>query len=281
MVLENVGVIDGTVLVVYGDTPLLRGSTLAGLLGRSTRPTGNAVTVLTAHVLDPTGYGRIVRGADGAVLAIVEHKDATPEQLAIDEMNSGVYAFDGALLADAVKRVSTGQLPGRGIPDRRAVDPPRGGHRVGAHVAADHVEVEGVNNKAQLAFVRRVLNDRIVHEHMINGVTIIDPASTWIDADVGLEADAVVPSRHPAPRRFRGGRGRGDRPGLHAHRHRRRRGRRGPQRRVRLGRDRRGRLGGPVRLPAPGHPPGREGQDRHLTSRPRTPSSAPAPRCPI
>ncbi|WP_030451993.1 bifunctional UDP-N-acetylglucosamine diphosphorylase/glucosamine-1-phosphate N-acetyltransferase GlmU [Herbidospora cretacea] len=193
VVLENVGVIDGTVLVVYGDTPLLRGSTLAGLLERHAAD-GNAVTVLTAHVPDPTGYGRIVRGDDGAVLAIVEHKDATPEQLAIDEMNSGVYAFDGALLADAVKRVSTVNSQGEEYLTDVLSILREEGHRVGAHVAADHVEVEGVNNKAQLAFVRRVLNDRILHDHMINGVTIVDPASTWIDADVTLEADAVV---HP------------------------------------------------------------------------------------
>ncbi|WP_062346526.1 bifunctional UDP-N-acetylglucosamine diphosphorylase/glucosamine-1-phosphate N-acetyltransferase GlmU [Herbidospora yilanensis] len=193
VVLENVGVIDGTVLVVYGDTPLLRGSTLAGLLERHAAD-GNAVTVLTAHVPDPTGYGRIVRGDDGAVLAIVEHKDATPEQLAIDEMNSGVYAFDGALLADAVKRVSTANSQGEEYLTDVLSILREEGHRVGAHVAADHVEVEGVNNKAQLAFVRRVLNDRILHEHMINGVTIVDPASTWVDADVTLEADAVI---HP------------------------------------------------------------------------------------
>ncbi|GLX98793.1 bifunctional UDP-N-acetylglucosamine diphosphorylase/glucosamine-1-phosphate N-acetyltransferase GlmU [Herbidospora sp. NBRC 101105] len=193
VVLENVGVIDGTVLVVYGDTPLLRGSTLAGLLERHAAD-GNAVTVLTAHVPDPTGYGRIVRGDDGAVLAIVEHKDATPEQLAIDEMNSGVYAFDGALLADAVKRVSSANSQGEEYLTDVLSILREEGHRVGAHVAADHVEVEGVNNKAQLAFVRRVLNDRILHDHMINGVTIVDPASTWIDADVTLEADAVI---HP------------------------------------------------------------------------------------
>ncbi|WP_066371787.1 bifunctional UDP-N-acetylglucosamine diphosphorylase/glucosamine-1-phosphate N-acetyltransferase GlmU [Herbidospora mongoliensis] len=193
IVLENVGVIEGTVLVVYGDTPLLRGSTLAGLLERHASD-GNAVTVLTAHVPDPTGYGRIVRGDDGAVLAIVEHKDATPEQRAIDEMNSGVYAFDGALLADAVKRVSTANSQGEEYLTDVLSILREEGHRVGAHVATDHVEVEGVNNKAQLAFVRRVLNDRIVHEHMINGVTIVDPASTWIDADVRLEADAVI---HP------------------------------------------------------------------------------------
>nr|BFE83702.1 hypothetical protein GCM10020093_063030 [Planobispora longispora] len=111
-VLEEVGAVEGTVLVTYGDTPLLRTSTLAGLLERHAGE-GNAVTVLTAEVPDPHGYGRIVRDGTGAVLEIVEEKDATAEQRAIREMNSGVYAFDGALLADAVKRVSTANVQGR------------------------------------------------------------------------------------------------------------------------------------------------------------------------
>ncbi|WP_214108054.1 bifunctional UDP-N-acetylglucosamine diphosphorylase/glucosamine-1-phosphate N-acetyltransferase GlmU [Acrocarpospora catenulata] len=192
-VLEAVGAIEGTVLVTYGDTPLLRTETLRALLTRHDED-GNAVTVLTAHVPDPTGYGRIIRDATGAVLEIIEHRDATPEQRAITEMNSGVYAFDGTLLADAVKRVSTANSQGEEyLTDVLAILRAEG-HRVGAHIAADFAEVEGVNNKVQLSFARRVLNDRILTEHMLNGVTVIDPASTWIDAGVTLEADAVV---HP------------------------------------------------------------------------------------
>ncbi|MEU4573732.1 bifunctional UDP-N-acetylglucosamine diphosphorylase/glucosamine-1-phosphate N-acetyltransferase GlmU [Nonomuraea sp. ATR24] len=192
-VLEEVGAITGTVLVTYGDVPLLRAETMAELL-RKHEADGNAVTVLTAEVPDPTGYGRIVRDPDGAVLEIVEEKDATPEQRAIKEMNSGIYAFDGALLADAVKRVSTDNAQGEEyLTDVLSIL--RGdGHRVGAHVAADHAEVEGVNDRVQLAHARKVLNQRLLERHMRAGATIVDPASTWIDVGVTIEPDAVI---HP------------------------------------------------------------------------------------
>jgi bifunctional UDP-N-acetylglucosamine pyrophosphorylase/glucosamine-1-phosphate N-acetyltransferase len=192
-VLETVGTIAGTVLVTYGDTPLLRTETLAALL-EAHGENGNAVTVLTAEVPDPTGYGRIIRDPSGAVLEIVEEKDATPRQRAIREMNSGVYAFDGALLADAVKRVSTANVQGEEYLTDVLAILREDGHRVGASVAADYVEVEGVNDRVQLAFVRGVLNRRILDRHMRAGVTVIDPGSTWIDVDVALEPDVVV---HP------------------------------------------------------------------------------------
>ncbi|MFF0306830.1 bifunctional UDP-N-acetylglucosamine diphosphorylase/glucosamine-1-phosphate N-acetyltransferase GlmU [Streptosporangium sp. NPDC004379] len=193
VVLETTGTVDGTVLVTYGDTPLLRTETLAALLERHDRD-GNAVTVLTAEVPDPRGYGRIVRDGTGAVLSIVEEKDATPEQRLIREMNSGVYAFDGRLLADAVKRVSTANAQGEEYLTDVLSILREDGHRVGAHVAADHVEVEGVNDRVQLASARKVLNTRLLEGHMRAGVTVIDPATTWVDVDVTLEPDAVI---HP------------------------------------------------------------------------------------
>lgn len=191
--LEAVGAIDGTVLVTYGDTPLLRTETLAALLERHNHD-GNAVTVLTAEVPNPYGYGRIVRDAVGTVLEIVEEKDADPAQRAIREMNSGVYAFDGLLLADAVKRVSTSNAQGEEYLTEVLSILRQDGHRVGAHIAADHVEVEGVNDRVQLAFARRVLNSRLLEAHMRAGVTVIDPGSTWVDVDVTLEPDVVL---HP------------------------------------------------------------------------------------
>ncbi|MFI7032800.1 bifunctional UDP-N-acetylglucosamine diphosphorylase/glucosamine-1-phosphate N-acetyltransferase GlmU [Microbispora rosea] len=191
--LEAEGPFDGTVLVTYGDTPLLRTETLAALLERHAAD-GNAVTVLTAVVPDPTGYGRIVRDEDGAVLEIVEEKDATPEQRAIAEMNSGVYAFDGALLAEGLKRIGAANAQGEEYLTDVLAILREDGHRVGAHVAGDHAEVEGVNDRVQLAFVRRVLNDRILQAHMRAGVTVVDPASTWVDAGVEMEPDAVI---HP------------------------------------------------------------------------------------
>ncbi|MFI6903988.1 bifunctional UDP-N-acetylglucosamine diphosphorylase/glucosamine-1-phosphate N-acetyltransferase GlmU [Nonomuraea sp. NPDC050394] len=192
-VLEETGTINGTVLVTYGDVPLLRAETLAALLAKHADD-GNAVTVLTARVPDPTGYGRIVRDESGAVLQIVEHKDATDDQRAIDEMNSGIYAFDGLLLADAVKRVSTDNAQGEEYLTDVLSILREDGHRVGAHVAADYVEVEGVNDRVQLAFVRKVLNQRVLESHMRGGVTVVDPASTWVDVQVRLAPDAVI---HP------------------------------------------------------------------------------------
>ena len=123
MVIESVGVMSGTVIVTYGDMPLLRGRTLGELASRHVAA-GNAVTVLTARG-DFPGFGRIVRDADGAFLRIVEERDATAAERAIDEFNSGCYAFDGALLADAIKRVTTEQQSARGVPHRRRGDPAR------------------------------------------------------------------------------------------------------------------------------------------------------------
>ncbi|WP_302931794.1 bifunctional UDP-N-acetylglucosamine diphosphorylase/glucosamine-1-phosphate N-acetyltransferase GlmU [Actinomadura sp. NAK00032] len=193
MALEQTGALDGTVVVTNGDHPLLRGETLQALV-RTHESEGNAATVLTTEMPDATGYGRMVRAADGGVEAIVEHKDATEAQRAINEINVGMYAFDGALLADALKRVTTDNAGGEEyLTDVVAIV--RGdGHRAGAHLAADWVETQGVNDKVQLAQARRQLNDRILEAHMRAGVTIIDPASTWIDVGVTAEPDAEI---HP------------------------------------------------------------------------------------
>ncbi|WP_225993712.1 bifunctional UDP-N-acetylglucosamine diphosphorylase/glucosamine-1-phosphate N-acetyltransferase GlmU [Actinomadura rudentiformis] len=194
MVLEQVGELRGTVVVTNGDHPLLRGETL-GRLVQTHENEGNAVTILTTEMPDATGYGRILReGEGGAVTAIVEHKDAHDEQRAIREINVGMYAFDGALLADALKRVTTDNAKGEEyLTDVVAIL--RGdGHRAGAFRAADWVETQGVNDKVQLAQARRQLNDRILEAHMRAGVTVVDPQSTWIDVTVTADADAVV---HP------------------------------------------------------------------------------------
>ncbi|MFB8266284.1 bifunctional UDP-N-acetylglucosamine diphosphorylase/glucosamine-1-phosphate N-acetyltransferase GlmU [Streptomyces sp. NPDC055955] len=188
------GAVDGTVIVVCGDTPLLTGETLKHLSATHTGD-GNAVTVLTAEVPDATGYGRIVRdGASGAVTAIVEHKDASESQHAIREINSGVFAFDGALLADALGKVRTDNSQGEEYLTDVLGILREAGHRVGASVAADHREIAGINNRVQLAQARRTLNDRLLEQAMLAGVTIVDPASTWVDVTVGFERDAIV---HP------------------------------------------------------------------------------------
>ncbi|MGI5338396.1 bifunctional UDP-N-acetylglucosamine diphosphorylase/glucosamine-1-phosphate N-acetyltransferase GlmU [Streptomyces sp. CA-181903] len=185
---------DGTVIVVCGDTPLLTGATLRSL-AETHAADGNAVTVLSAEVPDSTGYGRIVRdAATGAVTEIVEHKDATEEQRAIREINSGVFAFDGRLLADALGKVRTDNSQGEEYLTDVLGILREAGHRVGAAVAGDHREILGINNRVQLAEARRLLNERLLHDAMMAGVTVVDPATTWVDVTVTFEPDALV---HP------------------------------------------------------------------------------------
>lgn len=195
MALEELGgAVDGTVVVVCGDTPLLTGETL-NTLAATHSSDGNAVTVLSAEVPDATGYGRIVRDpATGAVTAIVEHKDASEAQRAVREINSGVFAFDGQLLADALGKVRTDNSQGEEYLTDVLGILREAGHRVGAAVAADHREIAGINNRVQLSEARRILNDRLLTHAMLSGVTVIDPATTWVDVTVTFGQDAVV---HP------------------------------------------------------------------------------------
>ncbi|MEU1270118.1 bifunctional UDP-N-acetylglucosamine diphosphorylase/glucosamine-1-phosphate N-acetyltransferase GlmU [Streptomyces sp. NPDC005799] len=188
------GSVEGTVVVVCGDTPLLTGETLTRLAATHASD-GNAVTVLTAEVPDATGYGRIIRDeATGAVTGIVEHKDATDVQRGIREINSGVFAFDGQLLAEALKKVRTDNSQGEEYLTDVLGILREAGHRVGASVAGDHREIAGINNRVQLSEARRILNDRLLTRAMLDGVTVIDPATTWVDVTVTFGRDAVV---HP------------------------------------------------------------------------------------
>lgn len=190
-VIESVGAIPGTVLVVFSDTPLLRGRTLATLAAEH-EASESAVTVLTAVAPDPAGYGRIIRDQAGRVVDIVEDRDATPEQHAVGEISSGIFAFDGDLLADAIKRVPAANAAGEeyltAVPAILRAD----GHPVGSARCEDFDEVQGVNNQAQLARTRRVLNERLVGDWMAAGVTIVDPNTTWIDVDVKIEPGARI-----------------------------------------------------------------------------------------
>jgi bifunctional UDP-N-acetylglucosamine pyrophosphorylase/glucosamine-1-phosphate N-acetyltransferase len=191
MVTEALGVLHGTVVVTYGDMPLLQAQTLQALV-REHAAAGNAVTVLTAQVADPAGYGRIIRDHAGSLAEIVEDADVTAEQRAVTEINSGCYAFDGALLADAVKRVATSNAQGQEyLTDVVAIM--RGdGHLAGTVLAVDPAEIQGVNDRVQLAQVRRAFNGRLLEAWMRAGATIMDPASTWIDVGVTLAPDAEI-----------------------------------------------------------------------------------------
>jgi len=194
--LETTGALTGTVIVTYGDVPLLRTETLQSL-ARTHVEAGNAVTVLTAVVEDPTGYGRILRSPDGSVVGIVEQKEASAAELAITEINSGVYAFDAAVLADALGRLTTQKSNGeRYLTEVLAIAHAQG-DAVGAVVADDPVETEGVNDRVQLAELSRRMNADLVRRAQLSGVTVLDPQTTWLHADVRIGRDTVIaPNTH-------------------------------------------------------------------------------------
>ncbi len=181
----------GVVVVVAGDTPLLTAETLTRLVDAHAAA-GAAATVLSAVLDDPTGYGRVLRAADGSVEGIVEHKDADPGQRAVREVNSGMYAFAADDLAAALAAVTRDNAQGEEyLTDVLGILRDRG-RPVAAVAAGDPHEILGVNDRAQLAEAGRLLRDRVVRGWMAGGVTVVDPASTWIDVDVALAPDAVV-----------------------------------------------------------------------------------------
>lgn len=182
----------GTVVLLSGDVPLLRPSTVAALLDAHENG-GAAATVVTARVDSPDGYGRIVR-EQGSVAAIVEHKDATPEQRAIDEINSGIYAFDLAPLFDALHGIGTANAQGEYyLPDLVKIYRARG-LKVETFVVDDAREILGANSRKELAELGSILRSRINDALMDAGVTLVDPATAYIGPDVTIGPDTIV---HP------------------------------------------------------------------------------------
>jgi len=186
----------GIVVVTYGDVPLLDADTLAGLIAEHNAESA-AATVLTTTLPDPTGYGRILRTQDGQgrdLLGIVEQADASPSQQAIREINAGVYAFDIAALRSALSRLRSDNAQ-RELYLTDVISIVRSdGHIVRARHVDDSMLVAGINDRMQLAELHAELNKRIVVAHQRAGVTIIDPATTWIDVDVSIGRDTVI---HP------------------------------------------------------------------------------------
>ncbi|MQA27258.1 MAG: bifunctional UDP-N-acetylglucosamine diphosphorylase/glucosamine-1-phosphate N-acetyltransferase GlmU [Micromonosporaceae bacterium] len=178
----------GTLVVLNADVPLLRLETLDALV-RAHEQTGAAATVLTAEVADPHGLGRITHDAEGNLAAIVEHRDAMPEQRAIREINAGVYAFDTALLRDALEKLSTDNDQGEQYLTDVFGLLRADGRRIGAHRASDEIEALGCNDRAELARLRRLLQQRINTAWMREGVTMDDPDTTWVDVSVWLARD--------------------------------------------------------------------------------------------
>ncbi|SFO21598.1 UDP-N-acetylglucosamine pyrophosphorylase /glucosamine-1-phosphate N-acetyltransferase [Pseudonocardia ammonioxydans] len=184
----------GTVLVTYGDVPLLDTATLAALVGEH-EAAGAAVTLLTGEPADPTGYGRIVRDeADPArpVTAIVEHADATAAQRAITEVNSGVYAFDAAFLRTGIGGLAAHNEQQELYLTDLVEAAVRAGRTVHALRCDDEWLLRGINDRVQLAELRAELNRRLLRRWMLDGVTVVDPATTWVDVQVELGTDVVL-----------------------------------------------------------------------------------------
>jgi bifunctional UDP-N-acetylglucosamine pyrophosphorylase / glucosamine-1-phosphate N-acetyltransferase len=182
----------GTLVVLSGDAPLLRPGTLDRLV-QTHLAAGAAATVLTATVADPTGYGRIVR-QDGALVSIVEHRDASAEERAIGEINSSIYAFELEPLFDALRAVGSKNAQGEYyLPDLIRLYRGRG-LVVEAVKLDDPTEILGVNSRSELALISTELRSRKNEELMAAGVAIIDPSATWIETDVAIGADTIL---HP------------------------------------------------------------------------------------
>jgi bifunctional UDP-N-acetylglucosamine pyrophosphorylase/glucosamine-1-phosphate N-acetyltransferase len=189
--LEPAGVANKRMLILSGDVPLTRPETLQRLLGEHER-SGNALTLLTMKLPEPGMYGRILRDADGTVTRIVEAKDASDDEKRIDEVNAGIYVFDGAHLFDNLRNLS----PDNAQKEYYLTDLLKvirdGGHRVGAVIADDPVEALGVNSRADLAQVENEIQRRVVAKLMADGVTFRNPSTVVIDSTVTIGADTVI-----------------------------------------------------------------------------------------
>lgn len=188
--LEN---LEGTTLILYGDTPLLTEQTIRNLIQTHTEKQA-AGTLLTAQMDNPTGYGRIVRDTQGAVQRIVEEKDCTEEERKITESNTGTYCFNNRQLFEALHQVTNDNAQGEYYVTDVIGILHKAGHHIEGYCTSDPAEATGVNDRVALAQVEGILRKRINKQHMLGGVTFINPDSTYIDADVIIGADTII---HP------------------------------------------------------------------------------------
>lgn len=182
---------DGDILILYGDAPLLRPETLVEM-HKVHRKEGYSATILTSDMDDPTGYGRIVKNGEGLVEAIVEEKDADSSIRLVKEINSGIYFINGRELREALKHLNNNNAQGEyyltdviGIMRNKGLS-------IGAYKIKDSDEIMGINNRYQLSEANRIMSLRIAKRHMLDGVTIIDPSNTYIEASVRLEKDVTI-----------------------------------------------------------------------------------------
>ncbi|HZW67759.1 MAG TPA: bifunctional UDP-N-acetylglucosamine diphosphorylase/glucosamine-1-phosphate N-acetyltransferase GlmU [Pseudogracilibacillus sp.] len=181
----------GTTLVVCGDTPLIKEETFEQLFAYH-EETGAKATILTTEIAQPTGYGRIIRDEAGNVERIVEEKDATEAERQVNEINTGTYCFDNALLFDVLKQVDNDNAQGEYyLPDVIEILQKQG-EKVSAYVTEDEEETIGINDRVALAEAEQIMKKRINEKHLLNGVTIIDPNHTYIGPQVTIEQDAVI-----------------------------------------------------------------------------------------
>lgn len=182
---------DGTTLVICGDTPLLTTDTLEKLMAHHEK-VGAKATVLTAHAENPFGYGRVIRSEDGAVSKIVEQKDASEEEQAVQEINTGTYCFDNRALFDALEKVDNNNSQGEYyLPDVMEILKDQS-ELISAYQLEDKSEALGVNDRVALAEASKLMKKRINEKHMRNGVTFVDPEQTYIESDVVIGQDTVV-----------------------------------------------------------------------------------------
>lgn len=185
------GDMEGVTIVVCGDTPLLTHETLEALLKHHTDTNAKA-TILTAKATDPTGYGRIIRNDKGQVERIVEHKDASTEERAICEINTGTYCFDNRALFESLSSVSNDNAQEEYyLPDVIEILKLKG-EIISAYQTTNFAETLGVNNRVQLSQAEKLMRKRINEQHMLNGVTIIDPENTYISADTVIGRDTII-----------------------------------------------------------------------------------------
>ena len=181
---------ESTVVVLPGDTPLLRTDTIAALVAEHER-SSNAATLLTAELDEPHGYGRVLRGKDDAVLRVVEERDATPTERAIREVNTSIYAFKRGLLGPALRRIKNNNAQSEYYLTDVVDVLTSVGHRVGAF-RADAVEITGVNDRWQLALAERELRARTNRAWLLAGVTMLDPRQTFVDVTVRIGRDVTL-----------------------------------------------------------------------------------------